>query len=306
MNGIISVLKPPGMTSHDVVYYVRKTIGQKKVGHTGTLDPGAAGVLPVCLGKATRIIEYLPDQKKYRAEIIFGRSTTTQDSFGDIIKECYAGELEAGLVEQCLAGFRGSIQQVPPMVSALKHQGKKLYELARAGIEVERKPRTIHIYDLTLVNFINDKLKAPRAIIDVHCSAGTYIRTLCHDLGERIGCGAHMSFLLRTRAGVFPLENTITLEELKDKSINEEITNVMVSMSKALEHLPSVNISGSAVKAVCCGNKVLLPYTPVENPTSAHQVVRIEGPAGLLALAMVNPVAGKPEYRMFQPVKVLI
>lgn len=306
MNGIISVLKPPGMTSHDVVYYIRKTTGQKKAGHTGTLDPGAAGVLPVCLGKATRVIEYLPDQKKYRAEVIFGRSTTTQDSFGNTIKECNADDLDAGLVEQCLAGFRGPIEQIPPMVSALKYQGKKLYELARAGIEVERKPRTVHIYGLNLINFINNKLKAPRAIIDVRCSAGTYIRTLCHDLGERVGCGAHMSFLLRTRAGVFSLENTITLEKLKEKSISEEIGDVIVTMSKALEHLPRVYISGSAVTAVRCGNKVLLPVTSVEHPVSAHQVVRIEGPAGLLALATVNPVAGKPEYRMFQPVKVLV
>jgi len=306
MNGIISVLKPPGMTSHDVVYYIRKTTGQKKVGHTGTLDPGAAGVLPVCLGKATRVIEYLPDQKKYRAEVIFGRSTTTQDSFGDIIKECHAGGLEAGRVEQCLAAFRGSIEQIPPMVSALQHQGKKLYELARAGIEVERKPRTIHIYELTLNSFVNDQHNAPRAIIDVHCSAGTYIRTLCHDLGEMIGCGAHMSFLLRTRAGVFSLENAITLEKLKEKSISDEIGDVMVTMSKALEHLPSVSIADSVVNAVRCGNKVLLPVTPREYPTSAHQVVRIEGPDGLLALATVNPVTEKPEYRMFQPIKVLV
>ncbi len=306
MNGIISVLKPPGMTSHDVVYYIRKTTGQKKVGHTGTLDPGAAGVLPVCLGKATRVIEFLPDQKKYRAEVIFGRSTTTQDSFGDIVNECYAGDLDAGLVEQYLAGFRGRIEQIPPMVSALKHQGKRLYELARAGIEVERKPRAVHIYELTLISFINDKLEAPRAIIDVHCSAGTYIRTLCHDLGQKVGCGAHMSFLLRTGAGVFPLESTITLEKLKEKSISGEIGEVIVSMSKALEHLPSVSIAGSAVTAVRCGNKVPLPVTSMEAFVSPHRVVRIEGEAGLLALATVSPVAGKPEYRMFQPVKVLI
>ena len=306
MNGIISILKPPGMTSHDVVYYIRKTTGQKKVGHTGTLDPGAAGVLPVCLGKATRVIEYLPDQKKYRTEVVFGRSTTTQDSFGDTIKERTTGDLEAGLVKQYLAGFRGRIEQIPPMVSALKHQGKKLYELARAGIEVERKPRTVHIYELTLISFDNDKLKAPRAIIDVCCSAGTYIRTLCHDLGERIGCGAHMSFLLRTRAELFSLEDTTTLEKLKEKSIGDKIGDVMISMSKALAHLPGVYVPDSAVAAVRCGNKLLLPATSVAHPVSVHQVIRIEGPAGLLALATVNPVPGKPEYLMFQPIKVLV
>lgn len=306
MNGMLNVLKPPGMTSHDVVYWLRKTTGQKKAGHTGTLDPGAAGVLPVCLGKATKVIEYLPDQKQYRAEIVFGRSTTTQDSFGRTVEKFETSGLEPGILEQNLAGFRGCIEQIPPMVSAVKHKGKKLYELARIGIEVERKPRAVHIYELTLISFSNRNPEAPRAIIDVHCSAGTYIRTLCHDLGNRIGCGAYMSFLLRTKAGAFSLENTVTLEKILEKSQNGTIGEVMVSMSKALEHLPGVEIPDTAVAAVRCGNKLLLPAASMEQPVSRHQVARMEGPAGLLALAAVERPEGKSGYLLFQPLKVLV
>ncbi len=306
MNGILNVLKPPGMTSHDVVYMVRRTTGQKKAGHTGTLDPGAAGVLPVCLGKATKIIEYLPDQKQYRAEVVFGRSTTTQDSFGRTVEEFDAAGLEPGMIEQHLAGFRGRIEQIPPMVSALKHKGKKLYELARAGIEVERKPRAVQIYELNLLSFDHQNPGAPRAIIDVRCSAGTYIRTLCHDLGNRIGCGAYMSFLLRTGAGEFSLEDTVTLEEIAKKSESGAIGEIVVSMSKALEHLPDVKIPDESVGAVCCGNKVFLPAASMEQHVTGRQVVRMEGPAGLLALAEVDRPEAKPESLAFQPLKVLV
>lgn len=307
MNGIINILKPPGMTSHDVVYFVRKTTGQKKVGHTGTLDPGAAGVLPVCLGKATRVIEYLHNDKTYRAEVAFGRSTTTQDSFGETVRVCDVGNLDAGQVGQCLADFCGPIEQVPPMTSAVRHRGKRLYELARAGVEVDRKPRTVNIYEIKLLDFINDKQEPPTAIIEVSCSAGTYIRTLCHDLGEKLGCGAYMSFLLRTRVGSFALEDTVTLQELKEKRKTGALGDVIMPMEKALAHIPRVRVAGAAVSAVRCGNRLILPVTAVERAAVIpHQVVRIEGPAGLLALAAVNLVAGKPEYRMFQPVKVLV
>lgn len=305
MNGIICVLKPPGMTSHDVVYFIRKVSGQKKAGHTGTLDPGAAGVLPVCLGKATRIIEFLPDDKVYRAEITFGRSTDTQDSFGTTTREGDTESLNAVAVEQCLAGFSGPLEQVPPMASAIRHRGKRLYELARAGVEVERKPRLVKIFRAGLVRYTGHPAP-PRALIDVHCSAGTYIRTLCHDLGEKLGCGAHMSFLLRTRVGNFNLEDTVTLQELEQKRDAGALEEVVIPMEKALAHMPRVPVSGAAVSAVSCGNRLVLPATPVGGMASRHQVVRIEGPAGLLALATVSPVAGKPDLNMFQPVKVLV
>ena len=306
MNGMINVLKPPGMTSHDVVYVIRKITGGKKAGHTGTLDPGAAGVLPVCIGKATRIVEFLPDDKRYRAEITFGRATSTQDAFGEVISERGAENITAGKVQACLPGFLGAIEQVPPMTSAVRHHGKRLYQLARAGVEVERKPRTVHIYELQMVDFRHEPPGRPAAILDIRCSAGTYIRTLGHDLGQVLGCGAYMSFLLRTRAGLFTLEKSSTLEELEHKRESGALADVITTAEKALAHMPGVCVAGPAVAAVSSGNRLILPVSAVDKEVSSHQVIRIQGPGGLMALATVNPVAGKPQYRMFQPVKVLV
>lgn len=304
MNGILNVLKPPGMTSHDVVNWVRKTTGQKKAGHTGTLDPGAAGVLPVCLGKATRIIEYLPGDKRYRAEVTFGRSTTTQDAFGTTLGEWDTGSLDARAVEKQLAFFRGPVEQIPPMTSAVKHRGKKLYELARQGLEVERRPRRVHIFQLKLLTF-DKTAQRTVAILDIHCSAGTYVRTLCHDLGQRLGCGAYMSFLLRTAAGSFTLAGAVTLQELQQQQKAGVLEDILIPMGQALQHLPQVSVTGTAVTAVGCGNPLVLPVAPGEKDAPG-QLVRIEGPAGLLALAKSRPVEGKPGYRILQPVKVLV
>ncbi|MCL2336082.1 MAG: tRNA pseudouridine(55) synthase TruB [Firmicutes bacterium] len=304
MNGIINVLKPPGMTSHDVVYWLRKITGQKKAGHTGTLDPGAAGVLPVCLGKATKVIEFLPDRKQYLAEVVFGRSTATHDSFGRTSGEFDARGLTAEAIERQLANFRGRIEQIPPMVSALKHQGKKLYELARAGIEVERKPRPVQIDELTLLSFTNHNPRAPKAVLKVSCSAGTYIRTLCHDLGSQMGCGAYMSFLLRTMAGAFALADTATMEKIAAAMARDNLAAVTVSLSKALDHLPSVPVRDQVATAVCHGNRVFLPAEIMEQ--TGGQVVRLEGPSGLLALAAVEDWPERPGFLLFQPLKVLV
>ncbi|SFR01725.1 tRNA pseudouridine(55) synthase TruB [Desulfoscipio geothermicus] len=307
MNGILNILKPPGMTSHDVVNFVRNTISVKKAGHTGTLDPGAAGVLPVCVGKATRIIQYLPDDKKYRVEVTFGLSTTTQDAFGDVVRRTGANGLAAGDVARHLVHFAGQIEQVPPMTSAVKYQGKKLYELARAGMEVERKSRSVYIYDILLVDFYHDGAGTPRAVLDIHCSAGTYIRTICHELGERLGCGAYMSFLLRTRAGLFSLDNTITLEQLRGMQEQGALrSSALVPMHKALENLPRVEIQGAAVQAASCGNRLRLPTIAVGQKIAADQLVRLEDPNGLLALAVTRHDPEAPDYYLFQPVKVLV
>lgn len=306
MNGVLNILKPPGMTSHDVVNFVRKTIGIKKAGHTGTLDPGAAGVLPVCVGKATRIIQYLPDDKEYRVEVTFGLSTTTQDAFGDVIRCSDAKWLAAGDVERHLVHFAGQIDQVPPMTSAVKYQGKKLYELARAGMEVERKSRSVYIYDILLVDFYHDGAGTPRAVLDIHCSAGTYIRTICDELGEMLGCGAYMSFLLRTRVGLFTLDNTITLEQLRDMQKQGTLRCALVPMHKALENITRVVIQGAAVQAVSCGNRLILAKTEVGHNLAAGQLVRLEDPNGLLALAVTRHDSGAPDSYLFQPVKVLV
>jgi tRNA pseudouridine55 synthase len=210
MDGIFNVLKPPGMTSHDVVGAMRKILNMKKIGHAGTLDPMAAGVLPVFTGQATRFLEYaIHDWKSYRAELTFGFRTETGDMEGKRIAESSVRTLSPDELSQVMASFEGEGWQVPPMYSAISVNGKKLYKLARKGIEVERKPRTIFIHSLRPVAYRGQTL-----LFDVTCSKGTFIRTLCEDIAARCGMEGTMSFLLRTQVGSFSLENAHTLEEI--------------------------------------------------------------------------------------------
>ncbi len=215
MNGILNILKPPGMTSFDVVGYLRGVIKIKKIGHTGTLDPGAVGVLPICIGSATKAIEYMTDKDKvYRAEMTLGVSTDTQDSSGQVLEQKEVN-VTSEEVSRVVTQFIGKLQQIPPMYSAIKVEGKKLYELARSGITVERKPREIEVYSIDIIKNIDEKSEGPKTVIlDVHCSKGTYIRTLCHDIGEQLGCGGHMSFLVRLKAGSFTIASALTLQEI--------------------------------------------------------------------------------------------
>ncbi len=201
------------MTSTDVVRWVEKRTKGDKVGHTGTLDPGASGVLPICVGKATRLAEYYTNQRKYyRAEITLGIATDTQDSFGEEISK-KAPEVSKSEFVNALNKFIGDVEQLPPMFSAVRKNGRHLYEYARKGIEVERKQRTITIYSLELVDWYKGNF--PKAIFDIECSKGTYVRTICHDLGIELGCGAHMSFLLRLGSGPFTIQDSKTLEEIE-------------------------------------------------------------------------------------------
>lgn len=216
MNGLLNILKPPGMTSHDIVSFVRRTYHMKRVGHAGTLDPAAAGVLPVAVGQATRLLEYLvADDKSYRVEATFGFETDSGDDTGNIISRSSENFVlpAADVIKTTLASFLGKIQQVPPMYSAIKIDGKKLYELARDGIKVELKPRDVLISNIDLI-----RLEDSRIVFDVTCSKGTYIRSLCTDIGRKLGCLATMSFLVRTRVGSFSLSDANTLEELSEGS----------------------------------------------------------------------------------------
>ncbi|MBQ9990778.1 MAG: tRNA pseudouridine(55) synthase TruB [Lachnospiraceae bacterium] len=216
INGVLNIYKPRGFTSHDVVAKLRGMLKQKKIGHTGTLDPEAIGVLPVCLGNATRACDMLTDKdKEYVAVVRLGVTTDTQDMTGQILQEKDV-MVTAEEVRTAVEGFLGDYDQVPPMYSALKVNGKKLYELAREGKEVERKARRIHIYEIEIL-----KMELPGLTLRVNCSKGTYIRTLCHDLGEKLGCGAAMESLERTRSGSFMKEEAITLQELEDR-VREE------------------------------------------------------------------------------------
>lgn len=228
MNGIVNIYKPPGITSHGAVNKVRKILGLKKVGHTGTLDPDAEGVLPICIGKGTKLAGLLTDaDKAYRAVIRLGVVTDTQDMSGEVISEC-----EPKVTEEEFLGvasqFVGKIFQTPPMYSALKVDGKKLCDLARQGIEVERKAREITVFSINVSDF-NGKT----AILDVSCSKGTYIRTLCHDIGQKLGCGAAMQSLVRTKSGKFNINDSVHFEDF-EKSPESYI----VSPDKLFDHLP--------------------------------------------------------------------
>lgn len=241
MNGLFNIYKPTGMTSHDVVAKMRKIMQTKTVGHTGTLDPNATGVLVVAVGNATKVIEYMEsDDKIYKAELTLGVTTDTEDIWGNIIREYdLAGfNLENEKIYDVINSFIGKQIQIPPMYSALKVNGKKLYELAREGKEVERVGREIEIFSISDINRRENKIE-----FTVHCSKGTYIRTLCKDIGEKLGCGAVMSKLERIKAGKFSVENSVALEELE---ANPE--RYCIDIESVLEKFPVVELNENEAK----------------------------------------------------------
>ncbi|MGZ4030564.1 MAG: tRNA pseudouridine(55) synthase TruB, partial [Tumebacillaceae bacterium] len=239
MNGILVVNKAPGMTSQQVVGRARRLLGIKKIGHTGTLDPDVTGVLPLCVGPATRVAEYLLDQSKaYRGEVTFGFSTNTQDASGEVLAEVEQVSLTESQIREALARFVGPILQRPPAFSAIKIAGQRAYDLARKGEEVEIPPREVTIYKLEIVDMELD-LPRPKVRFDVECSKGTYVRTLCHDLGEQLGVPAHMSHLVRTRSGPFTLEQAMTLEQIEAYVADGSIQQRLLPMQTALPHMPA-------------------------------------------------------------------
>ena len=232
MNGVVNVLKPVGMTSTDVVRWIRRKTKMDKVGHIGTLDPGATGVLPICLGKATRLAEYYTNQKKhYRAEITLGISTDSQDSYGEELSRTIP-DVTKSAFEVALNKFVGEIEQLPPMFSAVRKNGRHLYEYARKGMEIERNKRPVTIFSMNVIEWHQDIY--PRAIFDIQCSKGTYIRTICHDLGIELGCGGHMSSLQRLGSGPFRLEDSKTLEQI-DECLSKGDTSFLTSIEWGLD-----------------------------------------------------------------------
>ena len=238
MNGLINILKPPNATSFDIVSFIRKKLNIKKVGHSGTLDPMAVGVLPICIGKGTKLINYMQyDSKTYRCELTLGANTDTQDIWGEVIEEFDTAHITDDMIVDTFKSFVGKQTQIPPMYSALKVNGRKLYELAREGIEIERKPRDIQIYRLDIINI--DKT---RIIFDAEVSKGTYIRTLCYDIGKTLNTGGFMSFLSRTECGVFSLENTVTVEEIMESTIDEIKEKYLIGLDYPIDDMPRVEI----------------------------------------------------------------
>lgn len=270
LNGIINVYKEPGFTSHDVVAVMRGICGQKKVGHTGTLDPEAIGVLPVCLGSGTKLCDMLADRdKEYEACLLLGVATDTQDTTGQILEEKEVNCTEEEVREAVLS-FQGEYMQVPPMYSALKVNGKKLYELARAGKEVERQARPVVIHEIEIL-----EMELPRVMIRVACSKGTYIRTLCDDIGRKLGCGGAMERLKRTRVGEFSIDRALTLRDLQVISQKGELEKIVCSVDQCFAAHPALHVTGEYQKLIDNGNSFYPEQTVEKKRYKEGQWVRV-------------------------------
>lgn len=251
INGIINIYKEAGFTSHDVVAKMRGILKQKKIGHTGTLDPDAVGVLPVCLGNGTKLCDMLTDKSKvYKARMRLGLETDTQDISGTVLAE-YPVEVTEDEVEKAVMSFLGKYEQIPPMYSALKVDGKKLYELAREGKTVERKAREVQIFSISDI-----RISLPEVEFSVECSKGTYIRTLCYDIGKKLSCGATMTHLERTRVGQFKSEDAITLGQLEELQKEGKVDNYVVGVETMFEQYERVTVPGNWQKLIDNGNPV--------------------------------------------------
>jgi tRNA pseudouridine55 synthase len=265
--GLLNLDKPGGITSHDAVNRIRRLSGQRRVGHAGTLDPLATGTLLLGLGAATRLIAYLVGQpKQYEAIVRLGQTTDSYDAAGTVIRERPYAAVTQAQIEAALPHFQGAIQQVPPMYSAIKQQGRRLYELARAGLEVERSPRPVTIYALELLDW-----QPPDLTLRVACSAGTYIRSLAHDLGEWLGCGGHITALRRTAVGQFTVDAAVPLDQLTATNLGDYVQ----PMDMAVAHLPAIHLSAVESQQLQQGQR--LPRQP-EQP--AAELVRAYDPLG--------------------------
>lgn len=297
MNGIVIVHKEAGYTSHDVVAKMRGICGLRKVGHTGTLDPEAEGVLPVCLGNATKVCDMLADRdKEYVAELLLGVETDTQDTTGRILAE-HEPETDEGRVRSAVLSFQGDYLQMPPMYSALKVNGKKLYELARAGKEVERTPRPVKIYELEILD-----CRLPAVTFRAVCSKGTYIRTLCSDIGRKIGCGGAMRNLLRTRVGGFKLESARTLGQLQALRDEGRLQEALLSVDSVFADCPALHVLEAFQRLADNGNAVRPEQTREKAIHAPGRQVRLyradESFAGVYTY--------EPDRKWYKPVKMFL
>lgn len=296
-HGIIIVHKEKGYTSHDVVAKLRGICGQKKIGHTGTLDPEATGVLPVCLGSGTKLCDMLTDKdKEYVAVLRLGVETDTQDMTGRVLAE-HAVEAEKQQVSEAVMAFQGSYRQVPPMYSALKVNGKKLYELAREGREVERQAREVQIHQIEIQG-----MQLPLVKLRVVCSKGTYIRTLCADIGEKLGCGGAMESLVRTRVGGFSLKEALTLGQLQDLRDQGRLSEAVSPVESVFLSCPVLHVRSDLERLLDNGNALTVEQTAEKEQYAPGRWVRVCRPdnrfAGIYAYD-----EGKGRY---QPVKMFL
>lgn len=271
INGIVNIYKEKGYTSHDVVAVLRKVVGQKKIGHTGTLDPDATGVLPVCLGRATKVCELLTDHDKtYEALLLLGKTTDTQDISGEVLEERDPGDLTEEEVRSFIESFIGEYDQIPPMYSALKVNGKKLYELAREGKTVERKSRKVQIHGIRIL-----EMNLPHVRMEVDCSKGTYIRTLCHDIGEKLQVGGCMEELERTKVGRFLKEDAVTLDEVRQKMEQGEGAELFTPLDQIFAELPAVTVTDAKAWMSYNGNDLPERFLLEKEEWTDGQEVRV-------------------------------
>lgn len=270
MQGFINLNKPLGWTSHDCVARVRRLLHLSRVGHGGTLDPAASGVLPIAVGKATRLLQFLPQDKAYRATIQFGITTTTDDLEGEIITSQPAAELSLEQIVPILEQFQGKIVQVPPKYSAIQVQGKRLYDLARAGTEIDVPERTVEVHKIEIIDWQAGDL--PKLEVAIACGAGTYIRAIARDLGAVLGTGGTLAALTRTRSSGFEISASISLEELATKL--EQNTFEPIPLTVAVKHLPSVKLPSPVARKWCLGQKIPYPEIPVD--TTSNTCLRVE------------------------------
>jgi tRNA pseudouridine55 synthase len=304
MNGILNIFKPKGISSYQVVREVRNILNISKVGHTGTLDPAASGVLLICLGQATKIAEFLVSKKKhYQGEMTLGITTDSQDAEGKIIGKKEVGtDIDEKRIRDIFQKYEGTISQVPPMFSAVHYKGKRLYHLARKGIEVKRSPKEVKIYQFNLINY--DQRVNPIVKFEVVCSKGTYVRTLCNDIGNELGCGAHLSSLIRKKVGNFSIEDSINLEEFReDKTLGKRN---LISIDSALEGFKKITVKNEATKTVLNGG-VISSGQIVEIPeglkTGKDKFVKMFDAKGNL-LSIGTSIKEDGENIFFKPVKV--
>ena len=276
IHGIINVYKEKGFTSHDVVAKLRGIVGQKKIGHTGTLDPDATGVLPVCLGKATKLCDLLTDKNKtYETVLLLGQTTDTQDISGEVLTKSDTAHLKEEDVKNAIFSFVGEYDQIPPMYSALKVNGKKLYELAREGIEIERKARRVQILSIEI-----KEINLPRVRMEVSCSKGTYIRTLCHDIGQLLGCGACMETLIRTRVSRFELAESLTLAQIQEKKDAGILDTILTPIDAMFASYPKVILKEEFAPLVYNGNSFLIKHVQEGGKYLEGDRVRVYDHAG--------------------------
>lgn len=271
IHGVINIYKEKGFTSHDVVAKLRGIVGQKKIGHTGTLDPDAVGVLPVCLGKATKLCDMLTDKNKtYETVLLLGKTTDTQDVSGTVLEEKPVDGLDEDGVRACIESFVGDLMQVPPMYSALKVNGKKLYELAREGIEIERKARPITVFSIHI-----KEINLPRVRMEVSCSKGTYIRTLCHDIGETLGVGGCMEELIRAKVSRFEIKDSVTLEKVREYKDANRLEEILVPIDEMFSQYEKVTLLPEGAAYAYNGNFFLPKHIQEQRIWNDNEQVRV-------------------------------